>query len=59
MVFAKSGSYIEKEWSKDRIWLREDNGVYVLDMMVAPPETTHESAFGRQGRRESRKCHGP
>ena len=26
VVFDQSGSYIENTWTKDRIWLREDNG---------------------------------
>ena len=50
VVFARDGSYIENEWSQDRLWLREDNGVYVLDMMIAPPENLPESGFVRQGR---------
>ena len=37
VIFDPEGSYIENVWNNDRIWLREDNGVYVLDMMVAPP----------------------
>ena len=52
VVFARDGSYIENEWSQDRLWLREDNGVYVLDMLVAPPDNPPESGFGRQGKHE-------
>ena len=50
VVFARDGSYIENEWSKDRLWLREDNGVYVLDILVAPPNHKCESGFGGQGK---------
>ena len=50
MVFDKDGSYIENKWSKDRLWLREDNGVFVLDMLVAPAEIKPETGFGRQGK---------
>lgn len=46
VVFDVDGSYIENKWSKDKLWLREDNGVYVLDMLVAP---NNESGFGRPG----------
>ena len=51
VVFDKSGSYIENVRSKDRLWLREDNGVYVLDMPVAPSDAdAHtEPVFGRPG----------
>ena len=44
VVFDVDGSYIENKWSKDKLWLREDNGVYVLDMLVTP---NNESGFGR------------
>ena len=48
VIFDMDGSYIENKWSKDRLWLREDNDVYVLDMMVAPNSFNHnESFFGR------------
>ena len=30
-------SYIENRNTQEKIWLRRENGVYVLDMMVAPP----------------------
>ena len=38
LVFNSGGSRIENLWSGDKAWLREENGVYVLDMLVAPPE---------------------
>ena len=49
VIFDQNGSFIENIWTKDRIWLREDNGVYVLDIIVAPPEKKAESAFTRPG----------
>ena len=30
-------SYIEKKGTGEKLWLRERNGVYVLDVLVAPP----------------------
>ena len=32
-----SNSYIEKKDTGEKLWLRERNGVYVLDLLVAPP----------------------
>ena len=49
VIFDQNGSFIENIWTKDKIWLREDNGVYVLDMVVAPPEKKMESGFTRPG----------
>ena len=37
VVFDTSGSYIENKVTKDVLWLREKDGVYVVDVMVAPP----------------------
>ena len=31
-------SYIENKSTGEKLWLRESEGVYVLDMFVAPPE---------------------
>ena len=41
---------IENRRSRERLWMREDNGVYVLDVYVAPPDC-HEKKkdFHRQG----------
>ena len=47
-------SYIENKQTQDRIWLRRENGVYVLDMVVAPPSFNDDSkkpVFSRQGGR--------
>ena len=50
VVFDADGSYIENKWSKDRLCLREDNGVYVLDMLVASSNANNiEQGFGRPG----------
>ena len=45
VIFDMDGSYIENKWSNDRLWLREDNGVYVLDMLVARTTLTTTSRF--------------
>ena len=37
-VFEPSGSYIQNLNSGEKIWLRERNGVCVLDVMVGPPD---------------------
>jgi hypothetical protein len=49
VIFDPHGSYIENVWTKDKLWMREDNGVYVLDMLVAPPGGEDESGFTRPG----------
>ena len=36
MVFDDDGSYIENKNTKGRMWLKEHEGVYVLDCLVAP-----------------------
>ena len=48
--FDESGSFIENKRSRERLWMREENGVYVLDVYVAPPDR-HEKRkdFHRQG----------
>ena len=38
VVFDESGSFIENKRSRERLWMREENGVYVLDVYVAPPD---------------------
>ena len=45
-------SYIENKKTRDKVWLRRENGVYVLDMMVAPPNFdsgTQQPGFTRPG----------
>ena len=47
-------SYIENKKTRDKVWLRRENGVYVLDMMVAPPNFdggTQQPGFIRPGAR--------
>ena len=53
VVFDESGSFIENKRSRERLWMREENGVYVLDVYVAPPDS-HEKKkdFHRQGIRQ-------
>ena len=38
------GSYIENKTSRPKTWLRQEAGVFYLDLWVRP-----ESIFGRQG----------
>ena len=33
----KYTSVIQNKRTTEKIWLRQENGVYVLDLMVAPP----------------------
>ena len=55
VVFHTSGSYIENKMTKEIRWLRERNGVYVVDMMVAPPgrEEKGTPPFGRRRMQQS------
>ena len=51
----KDMSYIQNKRSNEKIWLRQENGVYVLDLMEAPPyikngRSTHPH-FHRHGYR--------
>ena len=43
VVLDTSASYIENTMTEDILWLRERDEVYVLDMMVAPPEREQKS----------------
>ena len=49
----KDMSYIQNKRSSEKIWLRQENGVYVLDLMVALPEMSNDRStdpyFHRQG----------
>ena len=50
VVFDDDGSYIENKDTGERLWLEQKNGVYVLDMMIAPQSWTGEwndSPFAR------------
>ena len=51
VVFDGSGSFIENKRSREILWMREDNGVYVLDVYVAPPDDYDRKGFHRQGLR--------
>ena len=54
VVFDTSGSHIENKMTKDILWLRDRDGVYFVDMMVAPPgrEQKIKQPFGRRGMRQ-------
>ena len=49
----KDTSYTQNKGTKENIWLRQENGVYVLDLMVAPPQPSSDRStdpnFHRQG----------
>ena len=49
----KDMSYIQNKRTNEKIWLRQENGVYVLDLMVAPPQRSNDRStdphFHRQG----------
>ena len=45
VVFDGSGRFIENKRSRERLWMREDNGVYVLDVYVAPPDDYDRKGF--------------
>ncbi len=38
VIFDPTGSFIQNVENGEKLWLREANGVYVLDVLVAPPE---------------------
>ena len=49
----KDTCYIQNKRTNEKIWLRQENGVYVLDLMVAPPQRSNDRStdphFHRQG----------
>ena len=49
----KDTSYIKNKRINENIWLRQENGVYVLDLMLAPPQMISDRSidphFHRQG----------
>ena len=51
VVFDEGGSYIMNKKSQQKMWLKEENGVHVLQVMVAPPTELdkHKQDFTRQG----------
>ena len=55
VVFHTSGSFFENKMTKEILWLQERDGVYVVDMMVAPPgrEEKGTPPFGRQRMQQS------
>ena len=54
VVFDGSGSFIENKRSREISWMREDNGAYVLDVYVAPPDDYDRKSFHRQGQNSGR-----
>ena len=49
----KDTSYIQNKGTNEKIWLRQENGVYVLDLMVASPQMSNDRSidphFHQQG----------
>ena len=49
----KDRSHIQNKRTFEKIWLRQEHGVCVLDLMVAPPQTSNDRStdphFHRQG----------
>ena len=40
-------AYIENKRTKEKMWMRQRNGVYVLDILVAPPGHKMQGGTGR------------
>ena len=38
----KDTAYIQNKRTNEKIWLRQENGVYVLDLMVAHPQMSND-----------------
>ena len=50
VVFDDDGSYIENKITGEINWLREDNGNYMLDVWIVPPDQmlpNSEASFAR------------
>ncbi len=50
VVFDSDGSYIEHKATGAKTWLRENNGVYVLDVSIEKNSNNNECPFGGQGK---------
>ena len=46
----KDVSYIENKRTDDKIWLRQENGIYVLDLLVGPPKVSTRKMSPRMSR---------
>ena len=44
VIFDEDGSYIEHKVTGKRIWLREEDGDYMLDMWVVPQDEIRKHA---------------
>lgn len=45
-------SYVQNKRTQEKLWLRKENGVYVLDLLVGPPKggsSDNRHSFGRPG----------
>ena len=50
VVFDEEGSYIEDKSSGKATWLKQEDGVYVLDLDIAPAGYQSDCHVGRQGK---------
>ena len=48
----KDTSYIQNKRTNEKIWLRQENGVYVLDLMVAPPQMSNDRSTDPHSHRQ-------
>ena len=48
----KDTSYIQNKRTNEKIWLRQQNGVYVLDLMVAPPQMSNDRSTDPHSHRQ-------
>ena len=46
----KGGSYIMNLETKEKTWLVQKDGVFVLEAKIAPAQWQHSPSFGRHGR---------
>ena len=48
VIFDSEGSYIVNKSTGEINWLREDNGNYILDVWIPPPEALQDQGFAWQ-----------
>ena len=48
VVFDSQGSYVYHKYTGEVNALREEEGIYVMDVWVPPPEVAKSMGFGRQ-----------
>ena len=58
MVFDEDGSYIMNKKSGEVTWLREENGVYLLDVQVAPANWKPEQGIPEKVMQDTAESQG-